>query len=105
LSRKIKGVKESRHILISSRDSFFAVGPDCEERDRQFTCTLSSFEEITMYNPYDVESRWELSKMDDAHYYSMGTWAGKPKKSLLGRIFSIAIQLVSWLWLRPFIDN
>jgi hypothetical protein len=86
-------------------DSFFAAGPVCEERDNQFSSTLSSFEEITMYNPYDVKSRWELSKMDDAHYYNMGTWVDKPKKLLWGVLLSIGIPLILWLGLRPLIIN
>ena len=51
-----------------------------------------------MNNPFnDIQGKWEISNMDDAHYYRMGSWVDKPQKSFLGRVLTKVGKLFSWL--------
>jgi hypothetical protein len=51
-----------------------------------------------MYNPFnDIQGKWEISNMDDAHYYRMGSWIDKPQVGVLGRGLTIVTKLFGWL--------
>ena len=51
-----------------------------------------------MHNPFnDIQGKWEISNMDDAHYYKMGTWVDKTKMGFGGRVFLKVRKLFGWL--------
>ena len=53
-----------------------------------------------MDNPFNnLEDKWKVTNMDDAHFYSMGTWADKPQKSRES-LFS-RIRQILFGWLKP----
>jgi hypothetical protein len=59
-----------------------------------------------MYNPMnDIQGKWEISNMDDAHFYRMGTWADRPQMGLLGRILRMGSTLFGGLRQRPATGN
>jgi len=59
-----------------------------------------------MYNPInDIQGKWELSNMDDAPYYRMGTWAERPQTGFWGRFLRMGSKLFGGLRQRPVAGN